>query len=332
MGAESEKHLPAIPMNGRGVVLATLEDAFRFAKMVCISGLAPKSFDAPEKVLVAVQAGAELGLSAIVSLQNMAVINGKMTIMGDLAKALVQNSAVCEYIKPPQWTGTLKGGDRACTVTSKRTDQEQPLVTIFGIEEAKIAKLWGKRGKDGQDTPWITYPERMLYYRALSFNLRDNFADVLKGIHLTEEFEGQTIAPLDATRIVEAKVVEDIKAAGGDPTDLDEVERRVQQAEQGALGHEAKTAEDWQAVATETAEAEPEAEAPSEPPADLFKDPLLDLKTKINDSVTGCTVELLDFIIEKFKADGTPLTEETLTEAAKASIAKRTKAKKGTKP
>tara|TARA_R110002020_G_scaffold37892_1_gene114463 strand:- start:30 stop:494 length:465 start_codon:yes stop_codon:yes gene_type:complete len=46
---------------------------------------------------------------------------------------------------------------------------------------AKKAKLWGKPG------PWTQYPARMLQVRARAMALRDQFADVLSGIHIGEE-------------------------------------------------------------------------------------------------------------------------------------------------
>ncbi|MEA3225638.1 MAG: hypothetical protein U9Q07_06770, partial [Planctomycetota bacterium] len=46
--------------NGRGLQLTSMSDYKEFALCVAKSGMAPRSLDTPEKVLVAVQTGAEL--------------------------------------------------------------------------------------------------------------------------------------------------------------------------------------------------------------------------------------------------------------------------------
>ena len=75
----------------RGLALASFDDAFRVAKMVASSPFAPKDFQGkPELCFLAMQHGGEVGLSPMQSLQSIAVINGRPTIWGDAALALVQ--------------------------------------------------------------------------------------------------------------------------------------------------------------------------------------------------------------------------------------------------
>lgn len=62
-----------------------------------------------------------------------------------------------------------------------RTGKQNPRVQKFSVKDAKRAGLWGKSG------PWSTYPDRMLTMRARSWALRDEFADILKGIIAAEE-------------------------------------------------------------------------------------------------------------------------------------------------
>jgi hypothetical protein len=75
----------------------------------------------------------------------------------------------------------MDGDDFGFSVASLRDGDDMPKFTRFTIADAKQARLWGKDG------PWQTYPKRMLMWRARGFNLRDNFGDVLKGLHTTEE-------------------------------------------------------------------------------------------------------------------------------------------------
>ena len=162
-----------------GLALATFDDAFRFAKMVSQSDFAPKDFKGkPESCLLAIQHGSEVGLSPMQSLQSIAVINGRPTIWGDAALALVQSSPACEYIKE-----YIEGdGDQAVAVCEvKRRGYPAATVSTFSMFDAKRAGLAGKSG------PWTQYPTRMLALRARGFALRNAFADALRGLVTAEE-------------------------------------------------------------------------------------------------------------------------------------------------
>jgi hypothetical protein len=163
----------------RGLALASFDDAFRFSQMVSKSEFAPKDFRGkPESCMLAIQAGSEVGLSPMQSLQSIAVINGRPTIWGDAAMALVQSSPVCEYIKE-----YVEGdGDALVAVCeAKRRGYPSPTVVRFSVADAKKAGLWGKSG------PWQQYPARMLTLRARGFALRNAFADALRGLITAEE-------------------------------------------------------------------------------------------------------------------------------------------------
>jgi hypothetical protein len=164
---------------GGGLALATFDDAFRFAKMVSGSDFAPKDFKGkPESCLLAIQHGSEVGLSPMQSLQSIAVINGRPTIWGDAALALVQSSPACEYVKEY----TEGDGDQAVAVCEvKRRGYPAPTVSRFGMADAKRAGLAGKSG------PWTQYTARMLALRARGFALRNAFADALRGLVTAEE-------------------------------------------------------------------------------------------------------------------------------------------------
>ena len=163
----------------RGLALATMAEAMSSAKMVSQSDFAPKDFKGkPESCLLAIQHGSEVGLSPMQSLQSIAVINGRPTIWGDAALALVQSSPACEYVKE-----YIEGdGDQAVAVCEvKRRGYPAPTVSTFSMFDAKRAGLAGKTG------PWTQYPARMLALRARGFALRNAFADVLRGLVTAEE-------------------------------------------------------------------------------------------------------------------------------------------------
>jgi hypothetical protein len=163
----------------RGLTLHTVDEAMRFGKMLAASQFAPKDFqNKPESCILAIQHGAEIGLGPMQSIQSVAVINGRPSIWGDAALALVMGSAVCEFVKE-YVTGD---GDKMIAVCeTKRRGYPAPSVTQFSVADAVRAGLWGKSG------PWTQYPRRMLQLRARGFALRDAFPDVLKGLVTAEE-------------------------------------------------------------------------------------------------------------------------------------------------
>lgn len=171
-----------------GLALQTFDDAMRFASLVSKSDFAPKDFKGkPESCLLAIQHGSEVGLSPMQSLQSIAVINGRPTIWGDAALALVQSSPVCEYVRE-----YVEGdGDQMTAVCeAKRQGYPKPSVSRFSVADAKKAGLWGKAG------PWTQYPSRMLALRARGFALRNAFADALRGLVTAEEAQDyQTAEP-----------------------------------------------------------------------------------------------------------------------------------------
>ena len=168
-----------IEFGNQGVKLASLEDLFRFSSAVALSPFAPRGLEKPEAILVAIQFGAELGLTPMAALQNIAIINGRPAIYGDAALALVRSSGLLEIFREEE-TGEIGKDTFGVKVTAKRKGFHEASET-FTVGKAKLAKLWGKSG------PWSEHPERMLKFRARGFILRDLFGDVLKGLRTMEE-------------------------------------------------------------------------------------------------------------------------------------------------
>jgi hypothetical protein len=144
----------------------------------------------PESVLVAIQLGAELGLTPMAALQNTAVINGRPAIYGDAALALVRASGLLTSYKEEE-IGEPNTDAHGYRVTAARGDATT--VETFTVADAKRAKLWAKAG------PWTDYPKRMLRFRARGYVLRDLFGDVLKGLRTVEEARDIPAEPVNVT-------------------------------------------------------------------------------------------------------------------------------------
>jgi hypothetical protein len=163
----------------QGFAPQTMTEAIDFSNMLSKSTMVPKAYqNKPEDVLVAVQWGYELGLAPLQALQNIATINGKPSVYGDAAMALVQNSPVCEDVKE-YFEGEGTSNPIAVCVAKRKNRTE--VISKYSVEDAKRAGLWNKQG------PWTQHPKRMLQMRARGFALRDAFPDVLKGLITVEE-------------------------------------------------------------------------------------------------------------------------------------------------
>lgn len=168
-----------IAAGAKGLILSGLDDMWRFANYVVSSGFAPKGMESPAAVLVAMQAGAEVGLSPMQAIQNIAVINGRPAMWGDATKGLVDASGLCESFEEGfEGTEYNDGFTAWCRV---RRVGRADVTSTFSVADAKRAGLWDKPG------PWKQYPKRMLKARARAFALRDAFPDVLKGLRIAEE-------------------------------------------------------------------------------------------------------------------------------------------------
>jgi hypothetical protein len=164
--------------------------------------------------MLAIQHGSEVGLSPMQSLQSIAVINGRPTIWGDAALALVQSSPVCEYVREY----TEGDGEQLVAVCeAKRRGYPTPTTVRFSVADAKKAGLWGKAG------PWQNYPARMLTLRARGFALRNAFADALRGLITAEEAQdyptpAPTPGPAREPVVVRPKFDAPAQAPAAEPT------------------------------------------------------------------------------------------------------------------
>lgn len=179
--------LPALQAGGsvKAIVPQDFDGAWRIASAVTKAGMAPKGLDTPEKAMVAIMHGMEVGLTPMAALQSIAVVNGRPTIWGDGAIGIVRGSGKCEWIRE-KIEGDGNNMVAICQV--KRKGEPEPIAATFSVADAIKASLWGKAG------PWVQYPKRMLAMRARAFALRDGFADVLRGLGIAEEV--QDITPM----------------------------------------------------------------------------------------------------------------------------------------
>ncbi|MUG77222.1 recombinase family protein [Commensalibacter melissae] len=159
----------------------SFQELLLFSDRLARTNFVPKNYRGkPNDIFCAIQMGAELGLSPMLSLQNIAVINDKPSIYGDAMLAICKASPLCESIEE------YLDGDQSQinTLTAickvRRRGFKNEITSSFSWKDAEKAGLT-KRGV------WLSYPKRMLQMRARGFALRDAFPDLLNGLITREE-------------------------------------------------------------------------------------------------------------------------------------------------
>jgi hypothetical protein len=216
----------------------TFDEMMRYADLLAQSDFVPKEYRGkPGNIIAAVQMGREVGFQDMQSLQSIAVINGKPSIYGDAALALVRATGELEEFS--EWFEGEKEDLKAFCRTKRRGDKE-PVVRSFTVRMAVKAGLWGKDG------PWTTYPQRMLQFRARSWTLRDGWGDVLKGLWMREEAQDieMSVETDPATGIATASQtkLDNLRGKYAAPPEVPALEG-PQQAQETAPAAEAKEAE-----------------------------------------------------------------------------------------
>jgi hypothetical protein len=173
--------------NIKSIIPTTIEEAWTQAKYYYSISFVKSNFKSVGDVLFVINLGLELGLPPAQSIQNIAILQGRPTVWGDLMPGLIQGSGLLEklseHIEGDLDDGTAKA---VCIVKRKGFDE---VVHVFSTKDAKRAGLWkyGTKSEKLSKLPWASYPLRMLKIRARTFALRDVFADLLKGLTSREE-------------------------------------------------------------------------------------------------------------------------------------------------
>ena len=167
-----------VALSSASLMPQTYEGKLQMAGALAKSGLIPTGLNTPEKVFVALQWGHELGLSPMVAVNNVAVINGKPTLSADIMAAVVKRS--------PEYMSETRA---ECEITRILPNGEKEVQkSSFSMQDAQNA---GLAGRDN----WKKYPKRMLKHRCLSYGLKDMFPDILAGLYTPEEMESVSDEP-----------------------------------------------------------------------------------------------------------------------------------------
>lgn len=213
----------------------SLQEKVEMAKYLAQSGLMPGGLQTPAQVLVALQMGHELGLSPMISVNNVAVINGRPSLSSSIMDAIVMNRP--DYAgRSIEYSG--EGDNRACTVTVRRKIGEN-VESFVGYFDMKMAKEAGLHSKDN----WKKYPDRMLKARASGYADRDAFPDALAGMLSQEEAESIPPEPRDVSP---KKAPDSVKKGGFDTAiPVEELESMLSPDERAQIDEKMKHVEKY---------------------------------------------------------------------------------------
>ena len=152
----------------------SLKELSEVAEFIIQSGFAPSGVTNPKRIIFQLDVGEKLGVGWLEAVQGITVLDGVAVIMGDLALNVVMSSGLLVDFE-------VENNNIECTVKARRKDHEYPISFSYSIYQAAENGL--------KNFGWQMYPERMIYYRALSYSLRSLFPDLLGGLHIYEEME-----------------------------------------------------------------------------------------------------------------------------------------------
>lgn len=150
-----------------------------FSVKLSKSQMVPKTFfQKPEDVFVTVLYGRELGMSPIIALNSICVIQGQVTLKVNTMTGIVLKNH-------PKAVIDIKQDEtkKEVVISFKRDPSDSaPYVSTWNMEKAKALGLAGKANYQSQ-------PLTMLRARALSEGYRIKFGDTLLGFYSSEEME-----------------------------------------------------------------------------------------------------------------------------------------------
>jgi len=158
------------------------------AAMAVRSKLLPGELDTPEKALVAMQMGRELGLSPMYAARQIYVVKGKPTCSSELMANLIYRRHGDNALRMTEWTA------ERVTVRYKRKGWDSFEEFTYTMDDAKRAGLTN-------NPSWSKFPHAMLRARAISTVARAAFPDCIGGMYTPDELGGDIEVDPDTNEI-----------------------------------------------------------------------------------------------------------------------------------
>ena len=199
-------NMPVPTGQPRGVIspyasVSNFEVAQNMAKQLAASKIIPDSYqNNPANCMVALEMASRMQASPLAVMQNCDVIQGRPNFRSTFMIAIINSSH--KFNTDLRFDITGEGDARTCVawvidVTNKRL--EGPPISIG---TAKKEGWYGRKG-----SKWPTLPDLMLRYRSAAFFARLYAADLVLGMHTTDEAEDIESIETTATHVDQTPVV-----------------------------------------------------------------------------------------------------------------------------
>lgn len=174
------------------------ENTWRLAKGFASSTLIPKEYQGSvSNCFVALNTALALNIDPVLFFQKTYVINSKITIEAQLAIAIANNSGIFDGPIKYKFSGK-DDKDRSCTAFATLSDSGEviestmDMTTVRGFGwDTKNNSMW-KKGAAMRD--------QMLRYRAAVWMIRANVPEILAGLYLDDEIDGEESTELSYKR------------------------------------------------------------------------------------------------------------------------------------
>lgn len=184
-----EEVLEVTPVSKVSARIDVQREVMSFDKLMEMSNMLAKSTivpvayqNRPENTFVALDMASRLGVSPMVVMQNLYIIQGKPSWSGQAMASMIRNSAEFRNVEL-NYVGTPNTDSWGAFITADRISTGKTLKG--GTVTIAIAKKEGWLQKAG--SKWQTMPEIMLAYRAYAWFGRVYCPEILMGLQTTEE-------------------------------------------------------------------------------------------------------------------------------------------------
>lgn len=190
--AKTEVKIPTMITVDMGSQKMVAKDNSELVRLIrtFMKGMAfPKSLDNEEKILSAWQLAASLNVPPIRGIQNIAFVNGTMTLWGELPLALAR--ATGELSK---FQVCMVDKDQVPISLANKNLNQEPWGAVVSIERKSqgvneytyTMKDAERAGLDKKPGPWRDHRPIMLLRRAIAKAVKFEFADALMGAPVAE--------------------------------------------------------------------------------------------------------------------------------------------------
>ena len=155
------------------------------ASVLLKTNFLPASIKTPEQAMAIILTGRELGIPMMTALNNIQVIQGKVTVPPQMMLALINRTNECESLK-------VTDDGKTATCVMKRKGRE-PHTETFSMDDAdrfQTTEGYGDNRRTislSQKHNWKSQPRTMRKWRAVAACARVVFPDVITGLYTADE-------------------------------------------------------------------------------------------------------------------------------------------------